>query len=52
MNKKINKIYEFDVIITDSDRNAFAELSGDWNPLHTDERYAASTEFQSCILHF
>lgn len=51
MNKKIKKIYEFDVTITDSDRNAFAELSGDWNPLHTDERYAASTEFKSCILH-
>lgn len=51
MNNELKKRHEFEVVITDDDRLAFAELSGDWNPLHTDNKYAASTEYQSCILH-
>jgi 3-hydroxybutyryl-CoA dehydratase len=30
---------------------AFAALSGDWNPLHTDPTYAASTTFGQPVLH-
>ena len=30
---------------------AFAELSGDWNSLHTDEAYAAKTSFKRPVLH-
>ncbi len=30
---------------------AFAELSGDWNPLHVDEAYARRTNYQARIAH-
>ena len=30
---------------------AFAEISGDWNPLHTDASYASRTSFGRPILH-
>src|ERR1017187_6702069 len=30
---------------------AFAELSGDTNPIHLDSEYAATTRFKSCIVH-
>ena len=38
-------------IITDEDLRKFAELSDDWNPLHFDEEYAASTMFKRRIAH-
>jgi acyl dehydratase/NAD(P)-dependent dehydrogenase (short-subunit alcohol dehydrogenase family) len=41
----------FDVDITDADRIRFAELSGDWNPLHTDPAHAAQTAFGRPVLH-
>lgn len=30
---------------------AFAEISGDYNPIHLDEAYAATTPFGGCIAH-
>ena len=30
---------------------AFASLTGDYNPLHTDSGYAATTRFGRCIAH-
>ena len=42
---------QFQVAITDEDRITFAELSGDFNPLHTNQDYAATTEYRKCILH-
>ncbi len=43
--------FEFNVSIADEERVKFAELSGDWNPLHTNEQYAQETDYKSCILH-
>jgi len=37
--------------ITDHDIMAFAGLSGDYNPLHTDDQYAATTPFGQRIAH-
>ena len=41
----------FEVSIGPEQVRAFADLSGDWNPLHTDPTYAARTQFGRPILH-
>ena len=41
----------FEVTVDSEAARAFAALSGDWNPLHTDEAYAAGTQFGRTILH-
>ncbi|MGX6446658.1 MaoC family dehydratase [Patulibacter sp. S7RM1-6] len=35
--------------VTQADLDAWARLSGDWNPLHTDPTYAATTRFGRTI---
>jgi NAD(P)-dependent dehydrogenase (short-subunit alcohol dehydrogenase family)/acyl dehydratase len=42
---------EFERDITAEDIAAFAELSRDWNPLHTDEEYASHTNYGRRIVH-
>src|SRR6202034_2420188 len=37
--------------ITETDIVAFAGLTGDYNPVHTDEVFAAETEFRTRIAH-
>ena len=37
--------------VTDADIRAFAELSGDHNPIHLDDGYAATTRFGQRIAH-
>jgi 3-hydroxybutyryl-CoA dehydratase len=44
-------IKEFVVDITKEDALKFADLSGDWNPLHTDSDYASTTTFGKQVLH-
>ncbi len=41
----------FEVEVLPDHARAFAEISGDWNPLHTDPSYAAKTTFRVPILH-
>lgn len=37
--------------ITEADINAFAELSGDYNPIHVDEEFAQRTRWRGRIAH-
>jgi len=37
--------------ITEADLVAFAGISGDYNPLHTDEEYARTTQFGGRLFH-
>ena len=48
---KIGMKKKFTVIITESSVKKFAELTGDFNPLHIDEKYANSTKFESRVCH-
>ncbi len=38
-------------LVTADGIQAFAEISGDFNPVHVDETYAAGTMFKQCIAH-
>jgi 3-hydroxybutyryl-CoA dehydratase len=42
---------EISHVVTDGDIRAFAEVSGDNNPVHLDEAYAAATPFKTRIAH-
>jgi len=42
---------EFELEVTNEDAQRFAEISGDWNPLHTDIKYARQTKYHHPILH-
>lgn len=37
--------------ITEDDLRKFAEISGDWNPLHFDNEYAVKTMFKRRVAH-
>lgn len=41
----------FDRQVTADDVDGFAQLSWDFNPLHTDENYAAGTQFSGRVVH-
>ncbi|MBS4046944.1 MAG: MaoC family dehydratase [Ferrovibrio sp.] len=42
---------EFSKTVTEADIVAFAEVSGDTNPVHMDEAFAAATPFKGRIAH-
>ena len=50
-NIKLGQEKKFEVIITESMLKKFAELSGDYNPLHMDNDYAKTTIFKKRICH-
>lgn len=51
MSLKVGDSAEVSKTITDEDIRAFAELTGDHNPVHLDEEYAAGTRFGRRIAH-
>jgi 3-hydroxybutyryl-CoA dehydratase len=51
MNLKVGDSAEISKTIADEDVRAFAELTGDRNPVHLDEEYAASTRFGRRVAH-
>jgi len=48
---EIGQSAEITRIVDDAAVRAFAEVSGDYNPLHLDEAYAARTPFRGRIAH-
>jgi 3-hydroxybutyryl-CoA dehydratase len=51
MELKIGDKFSTTKRITDAVVRAFAELSGDYNPIHLDEEFAAKTQFKKRIAH-
>jgi 3-hydroxybutyryl-CoA dehydratase len=51
MNLKVGDSAEMRKTIADEDVRAFAELTGDRNPVHLDDEYAAQTRFGRRIAH-
>ncbi|MFL6282448.1 MAG: MaoC family dehydratase [Pyrinomonadaceae bacterium] len=51
MTFNIGDAAEVSKTITDEDVRAFAELTGDRNPVHLDEEYASTTRFGRRIAH-
>jgi 3-hydroxybutyryl-CoA dehydratase len=51
MNLKVGDSAEIRKTIGDEEVRAFAELTGDRNPVHLDEEYAAQTRFGRRIAH-
>ena len=51
MKLKIGDYYREEFSITQDMVNEFAKLSGDNNPIHLDEDYAAKTRFKKPIVH-
>ena len=48
---KVGDSASFSRVFTEKDVDTFAGLSGDFNPLHTDEEYAKTTKFKQRIIH-
>ncbi|HEY0427377.1 MAG TPA: MaoC family dehydratase [Pyrinomonadaceae bacterium] len=51
MDLKIGDTFSTSKQITDAVVRAFAELSGDYNPIHLDEEFASKTRFGRRIAH-
>jgi len=51
MNIKIGDSFKKDRLVTDELVRAFAEVSGDYNPIHLDEEFAKTTRFGRRIAH-
>jgi|TARA_B100001971_G_C17721969_1_gene301647 3-hydroxybutyryl-CoA dehydratase len=48
---KVGDSFSFDKFIDNAMVDSFAELTHDYNPLHTDHNYAKNTEFGGRIAH-
>jgi 3-hydroxybutyryl-CoA dehydratase len=51
MNIQVGDTAEFSKTIRDEDVRAFADLTGDHNPVHLDDSYASGTRFKRRIAH-
>jgi len=47
----VGDVFTFEKTLSDADIEAFAEATGDTNPLHLDDEYARKTRFEGRIVH-
>ena len=47
----IGAVYEFERLIAKEDGMRFAELTGDYSPLHTDPLFGAKSQFGKNVVH-
>jgi 3-oxoacyl-[acyl-carrier protein] reductase len=47
----VGESFTIERAFSQEDVNRFAQLSGDYSPLHVDPAYARTTEFGSCVVH-
>lgn len=47
----IGDVASFERVVTNDDLVKFADISGDYNPLHLDENYAAQTKFKGRVVY-
>jgi 3-oxoacyl-[acyl-carrier protein] reductase len=47
----VGAVFAVERTFTAEDVRAFAEVSGDFSPLHVDAEYAVQTEFGGCVVH-
>lgn len=48
---RVGSIYEFERTITPEDVLKFAELTGDYNPLHIDHKFGVQSQFGKNVVH-
>ena len=48
---KLNDVFTFSRQITGADAQAFAQLSGDFNPLHVDASFGVQSKFGRNVVH-
>lgn len=48
---EIGQEFSFHRLITEGDGKVFADMSGDHNPLHTDDEYARNSPFGRKVVH-
>lgn len=51
MKPKIGDLFQHDFVFTDEQISAYAEISGDTNPIHVTEEYGNESIFGRCIVH-
>jgi 3-hydroxybutyryl-CoA dehydratase len=51
MKIQVGEMAELSKTITDADIRAFADLTGDRNPVHLDDHYASATRFKRRVAH-
>ena len=50
-NYQVGSLFSLDVSFTQADVDSYAKLTGDLNPIHYDNEYAAKTIFHKPVIH-